>query len=118
MPGFSGFPAELSILVGTWRVRPLWTLAAALGIVFACAFTLRAIQVSFFGSTRATSDTHADHGHDAHPLPPITWPEKAGAALLLAATLYVGLKPDAVLAWIVPALQSPAFTAILKGGAQ
>ncbi|MFM7748942.1 MAG: NuoM family protein, partial [Opitutaceae bacterium] len=24
MPGFSGFPAELAILIGTWKVSPLW----------------------------------------------------------------------------------------------
>jgi len=123
MPGFSGFPAELSILVGTWQVRPLWALCAALGIVIACAFTLRAIQVSFFGRAGPLGPPSQSSDATARPavapyLEPITWPEKAGAALLLAATLYVGLKPDVVLAWIVPALQSPAFTAILKGGAQ
>jgi len=46
---------------------------------------------------------------------PITWPERAGAALLLAATVYAGLKPDALLGWILPALQSPALQPILRG---
>lgn len=112
LPGFSGFPAELSILLGTWQVQPLWALAAALGIVVAGAFTLRAIQVAFFGNTGGEAGAQ----HEAHPLEPITWPEKSGAVLLLAATLYVGLKPDVLLNWIVPALQSPAFQALQKGG--
>jgi NADH-quinone oxidoreductase subunit M len=48
---------------------------------------------------------------------PITWPEKVGALLLIAATVYIGLKPDALLNWITPALQSPVMQAVLKGGA-
>ena len=113
LPGFSGFPAELSILIGTWQTKPLWALVAAVGIVVAGAFTLRAIQVAFFGSTGAQASSVDAH---AHPLPPITLAEKSGALLLLAATLFVGLKPDVLLNWIVPALQSPAFQAIIKGG--
>ena len=55
-----------------------------------------------------------DHGH--HHYDPITVPEKAGAFLLIAASLVVGLKPDLLFDWITPALQSPAFQAVLKGG--
>jgi NADH-quinone oxidoreductase subunit M len=36
--------------------------------------------------------------------------------LLLAATVYVGLKPDVLLNWISPALESPLMQAALKGG--
>ena len=39
------------------------------------------------------------------------------AALLLAATVYIGLKPDILLDWITPALQSPLMQSALKGGA-
>jgi NADH-quinone oxidoreductase subunit M len=111
MPGFSGFPAELTILVGTWRTNPVWALAAAAGVLIAAAFTLRAVQVSFFGRSRGEA------AGPAHPLPPITLPEKLGALLLLAATVYVGLNPDSLLDWIRPALESPLFRAALTGGA-
>ena len=114
MPGFSGFPAELTILIGTWKTSPLWATFAAGGVLVAAAFTLRVIQVSFFG---ATDRTAASADAAAHPLPPITWAERAGAMLLIAATVYVGLKPDVLLQWINPALQSPLFQAALKGGA-
>ena len=110
MPGFSGFPAELMILIGTWSVSPLWTLAAALGVVVAAAFTLRALHVSFFGKAESGPGTELR-------FEPITLPEKAGALLLLAATVFVGLRPDVLLTWIEPALQSPLFQATLKGGA-
>jgi NADH-quinone oxidoreductase subunit M len=113
MPGFSGFPAELTILIGTWKTSPVWALAAALGVPVAAAFTLRAIQVSFFGNTGPA----AAHEAGAHPLPPITLAEKAGTLLLLGATILIGLKPDLLLNWINPALQSPLFQAALKGGA-
>ncbi|MFZ9745550.1 MAG: hypothetical protein ACO3G4_02845, partial [Opitutaceae bacterium] len=72
----------------------------------------RVRQVSFFGPAESVPAAEP-------PLPPenepITWPERAGAALLLAATVYVGLKPDALLGWILPALQSPALQPILRG---
>src|SRR2546428_2734811 len=51
MPGFSGFPAELTILIGAWKTSPLWAALAAGGVLIAAAFTLRVIQISFFGNT-------------------------------------------------------------------
>jgi NADH-quinone oxidoreductase subunit M len=122
MPGFSGFPAELTILIGTWKTSPLWATFAAVGVLVAAAFTLRAIQVSFFGTTEgkavplaALVTSNPGHGPAAH-YDPITWAERLGAMLLIAATVYVGLKPDVLLEWIMPALQSPLMQAALKGG--
>ena len=112
LPGFSGFPAELNILVGAWKTSPAWALVAALGVVVAGAFTLRAIQLAFFGADPAGAAEPAPPAY-----PPVTWPEAAGCVLLLAATITFGLKPDLLLNSITPALQSPAFQAVLKGGA-
>ncbi len=114
MPGFSGFPAEFAILVGTWKTAPVWALAAGAGVVIAAAFTLRAIQVAFFGTT---DKSVARPAAAALHLDPITWPERAGAMLLVGATVYLGLNPDTLLDWITPALQSPLMQAALKGGA-
>ena len=113
MPGFSGFPAELAILIGTWKASPIWALFAAAGILVAAAFTLRVVQISFFGRTTAAADSAPG---DGLPFAPVTWPEKAGAVLLLASTLLIGLRPDLLLDWINPALQSPLMQAALKGG--
>jgi NADH-quinone oxidoreductase subunit M len=112
LPGFSGFPAELAILIGTWEASPVWAAVAAVGVVVAAAFTLRAIQASFFGFR---PESTAAAAAQAHPLPPITLPEKAGALLLMGATVLIGLKPDLLLNWIIPSLQSPLFHAALKG---
>jgi len=110
MPGFSGFPAELSILIGTWQTSPLWALLAAVGILVAAAFTLRVIQVAFFGPARPAS------AGPAPALAPITVAEVAGSFLLLGASVVVGLKPDLFLNWILPSLQSPLLRAVVKGG--
>jgi len=79
----------------------------------AAAFTLRVVQISFFGRTTAAADSAPG---DGLPFAPVTWPEKAGAVLLLASTLLIGLRPDLLLDWINPALQSPLMQAALKGG--
>jgi NADH-quinone oxidoreductase subunit M len=84
--------------------------------VIAAAFTLRAIQVSFFGTTDKSAPRLAAPVTAPH-LAPITLPERAGAMLLVASTVYVGLNPDILFAWITPALQSPLMQAALKGGA-
>lgn len=100
LPGFSGFPAELNILIGAWSFSPLLTLAAVIGVLFGAAFILRALQLVFMSGPPPAG---------APPLPPITWPEKAGAWLLLAASLAIGLRPSLLLEWIEPALRSPFF---------
>lgn len=110
LPGFSGFPAELSILVGTWEHSRVWALVAAVGIVISAAFTLRAVQLAFFGSV-GSQPSAAEH-----PLEPITLQEKLGAGLLVGASLLLGLKPDLLLAWVTPALHSPLLQAALNGG--
>jgi NADH-quinone oxidoreductase subunit M len=123
LPGFSGFPAELTILIGAWKVSPVWTLAAAAGVVITAAFTLRVVQVAFFGKVERNvvvgeqNAVPAARGvEDNAPYPPITLAEKCGAGLLLAATIVVGLRPDVLLDWIEPALRSPLFEAVMKGG--
>lgn len=109
MPGFSGFPAELSILVGAWTTSRVWALVAAIGVLLAGAFTLRAIWLAFFGTRKADAVVEE--------LPGISLPEKIGAGLLIAAVVVVGVMPDLLLNWIVPSLQGALFDTVLKGGA-
>jgi len=109
LPGFSGFPAELKILTGIWAFHPLWAVGAAGGVLVAGAFTLRVIQRAFFGRFSAVPATAAETPDQAVVPTRLTLPERLGALLLLAATILIGLKPDLLLDWIMPALQSPAF---------
>ncbi len=112
MPGFSGFPAELSILVGAWQASPAWALCAAIGVLVAAAFTLRAIHLSFFGEPTEVAAAPAE----PHAMSPTTWPEKLGSVILLGATILIGLQPGLLLDWIMPALQSPFMHAVVIGG--
>lgn len=109
LPGFSGFVAELSVLIGAWQTWPEYAFLAGLGIVIAVVYTLRAMQHAFFaGHTGAGVEPAGD-------LAPISFPEKAGVILLLAPTLLVGLYPRILLDVIVPALRSGLFDNLWKG---
>ncbi len=111
LPGFSGFVAELQVLVGAWIAKPWWTVAAGVGIVVGVAYTWRALQKAFFTDVQPTAEDHPRTGW--HDLAAITWPEVAGVSLLVVATLAVGLWPRILLDSIEPAVQ-----ALLAGGAR
>lgn len=110
LPGFSGFVAELQVLIGAWNAFPSLAVITGVGIVIGVAYTLRALQKAFFADA-------APAGHAAeHPLEPISAPERIGAMILLAATIVVGLYPRLLLDLIQPALESPLFDGLRKGG--
>ena len=111
LPGFSGFVAELQVLVGAWIAKPWWTAAAGIGIVVGVAYTWRALQKAFFSDRLPTPDEHPKTGWPKFDA--ITWPEMAGTALLMAATLIVGVYPRLLLDSIEPAVK-----ALLAGGMQ
>src|SRR5213595_2644123 len=50
IPGFSGFAAEITILIGAWRAYPIAVWITGIGMVLVAAFTLRALKRSFFDS--------------------------------------------------------------------
>ena len=111
LPGFSGFIAELQVLIGAWQVAPWWTITAGVGIVVGVAYTWRALQRAFFTDRLPTAqELESEH---AHKFAAITWPEIAGVVLLGASTLIVGIYPRILLAQIEPAVK-----ALLAGGAQ
>ena len=112
LPGFSGFVAELQVLIGSWRATPWWTIAAGVGIVVGIAYTWRALQKAFFTDLRPTAEDHPASGW--HDLGAITWPEIAGFSLLTAATLLIGVYPRILLDAIDPAVK----TFLAAGGAQ
>lgn len=110
LPGFSGFVAELQVIIGAWQAFPTLAVFAGLGILIGVVYTLRALQKSFFGETTEVAlTTHAK------PLEPITVPERFGAVILIAITLVIGLYPRLLLDYIVPSFDSPLFEALRKG---
>ena len=49
IPGFSGFAAEITILIGVWKAFPVAVWITGSGMVLVAAFTLRALKRAFFG---------------------------------------------------------------------
>jgi NADH-quinone oxidoreductase subunit M len=132
IPGFSGFAAEITILIGAWKAFPIAVWITGAGMVLVAAFTLRALKQSFFGESSATAPggSAAPSGdaksysasptlitssaeRSIHPpdVAPITLPEKWGAGLLTFATLAVGLYPKLLLDRILPAVETMRFLA-------
>ncbi|MGB7547136.1 MAG: NADH-quinone oxidoreductase subunit M [Terracidiphilus sp.] len=111
LPGFSGFVAELQVLVGAWIARPWWTVVAGVGIVVGVAYTWRALQKAFFSDVVPSAHVlEEEHGHE---LAAITWPEITGVVMLAGVSLAVGLYPRILLEAIEPAVK-----ALLAGGVQ
>jgi NADH-quinone oxidoreductase subunit M len=53
LPGFSGFVAELQVLIGAWQAFPTLAVVAGLGILIGVAYSLRALQQAFFSDHAA-----------------------------------------------------------------
>ncbi len=109
IPGFSGFAAEITILIGAWRTYPIAVWITGVGMVLVAAFTLRALKKSFFGD--ADSGVQMQQGGvtvdaDWNEQGDITAAEKWGAGLLMVATLAIGLYPKLLLDRIVPAVEA------------
>jgi NADH-quinone oxidoreductase subunit M len=109
LPGFSGFVAELQVLVGAWIAKPWWTVVAGVGIVVGVAYTWRALQKAFFADRLPTPEEHPRTGWPKFAA--ITWPEITGVALLGGVSLAVGLYPRILLDAIEPAVKT-----LLAGG--
>jgi NADH-quinone oxidoreductase subunit M len=130
LPGFSGFVAELQVLVGAWQAFPTLTVVAGAGILVGVAYTLRALQLAFFGDhhetvsqtsvvgqTSGVSGASGPRGlrpENGEPTEPISIPERFGAVLLLATSLAIGLFPGLLLDWIVLAFKTPLFDGLRR----
>ena len=110
LPGFSGFVAELMIVIGVWHSYPSLIIFVGIGLIAGVAYIWRAMQQAFF------TGSNTEPLQPAHPLPPITFPERLGAAILIAASVVVGTFPQLFLNVIHPALDSPLFQGLRKGG--
>jgi len=108
IPGFSGFAAEITVLLGAWKSYPLAVLLTGAGMVLVAAFTLRALKKTFF------SDVHLQAGRvpvdpDWNEQSAISAAEKWGAALLIFATLAAGVYPKFLFDRILPAVEAMHF---------
>ncbi len=114
LPGFSGFVAELQVLIGAWNSFPTLAVLTGLGILVGVAYTLRAVIKAFFGETEILSPPMGEG--ETHALEPISTPERIGAAVLIGVSMVIGLYPKLLLDWIVPSFSSPLFDGLRKAG--
>ena len=112
LPGFSGFVAELQVIIGAWKAFPTLAVISGVGILIGVAYTLRVLQKAFLGEAKT------EGGAEHHPLEPISIPERIGAVLLIGVSLLIGLFPRLLLDVIVPSFDSPLFDWLRKGGVQ
>jgi NADH-quinone oxidoreductase subunit M len=110
LPGFSGFAAELMILTGAWHAFPWAAVGTGLGILIGVVYVWRAMQKAFFAESPNPAPPP--------PMPPISFPERLGAIILIACSVAIGLYPQMLLKVIQPALNSPLFDGVRKGGWQ
>ena len=108
IPGFSGFAAEITILIGAWKTFPSAVWITGVGMVLVAAFTLRALKKSFFAEVRGQQG-RVPVEPDWNEQQQITLAEKCGACLLMFATLAVGLYPKLLLDRIQPAVEAMRF---------
>jgi NADH-quinone oxidoreductase subunit M len=116
LPGFSGFVAELQVLIGAWHTFPTLAVLAGVGILVGVAYTLRVLQKAFFGETTEEGSASSNRPQLEVKLEPISVPERIGAVFLIGATLAIGLYPRLLLDLIAPSLNSPLFDGLRKAG--
>jgi NADH-quinone oxidoreductase subunit M len=114
LPGFSGFIAELQVLIGAWQASPTIAVIAGVGIVVGVAYTLRALQQAFFPDQETLQQIPA--GHAPTPIEPISVPERIGAMILIGSSLVIGLFPSLLLDRIVASFSSPLFDGLRQIG--
>jgi len=96
LPGLANFPGEILVLLGTFRVHPLWAVIALPGLVFAAAYLLRLVQGTLWGPAPAEQPVMAD-------LSLREWLVLVPLALL---TVWLGLYPAPFLAPLAGPVQA------------
>ena len=111
IPGFSGFAAEITILIGAWKHIRLRFGSRELGSFWSLRLAC-ALKLSFFGEkgvqgevTKVTTVTTLIRKSSTRS--PI--PERIGACMLMLTTLAVGVYPKLLLDRIMPAVETMRF---------
>ena len=116
LPGFSGFVAELQVLIGAWHASQTLAILAGLGILVGVAYSLRALQQAFFKDGAPPAPAAGVEETAPPALAPISVPERIGAAVLIGTSLIIGLYPRLLLDLISQSFGSSLFDWLPKGG--
>jgi len=110
LPGFSGFVAEIQVLIGAFSMSPWLAAGAGVSIAITAAYILNALHKVFFAEEEHTAgDGHGAQSHGRGgagetrwKLPPITVPEVVAGVILMLLLVIVGLYPSIMLNMITP----------------
>jgi NADH-quinone oxidoreductase subunit M len=98
MPGFSGFVAEIQVLIGAFSMSPWLVAGAGVGILITVAYILNTIHKVFYAEEEhSASGSHDEAGQMRWKLPPISLPEKVAAVILMSLLVIIGLYPPVIL---------------------
>lgn len=95
LPGLGNFVAEFLVLLGSYRVSPIATALASIGLIVSTVYALWMIQGAFQGRERETVRIR-----DLNPR------EMATATALLVALVWLGLYPQPILDAAAPVVTS------------
>jgi NADH-quinone oxidoreductase subunit M len=107
LPGFSGFVAEIQVLVGAFAMSPWLAIGAGISIAITAGYILNALHKVFFAEEEHAAGNPHNHGHGGEGesrwnVPGITWPEVVAGVILMALLVIVGLYPSIMLNMIQP----------------
>jgi NADH-quinone oxidoreductase subunit M len=100
MPGFSGFVAEIQILIGAFRMSPWLAVFAGVSIAITAGYIMNALHKVFFAEEEHGAGGHSHDegaGDSRWKLPGITWPEVVAGVILMALLIVIGLYPSIML---------------------
>ena len=88
LPGTNGFVGEFLVLLGAYRTHPVLAIFATMGVIFAAAYLLWAIQRILFNPLDKPENKH---------IPDLNWRELALLAPLIVCIIWLGVYPAPVL---------------------
>ncbi len=100
LPALSGFPGEFLVLLGTFTAGPtqmVWAVFATLGVILAAIYLLAMVQKVLFGPMKNPAN---------ESLKDLSGREIFVLAPLMVLALYLGIRPEAVLKPIKPAVEN------------
>ena len=102
MPGFSGFVAEIQVVIGAFDMNPWLAAGAGVGIVITVAYILSAIHKVFYAEEEhPVSDEDKAAGRSRwSSLPDISIPERVAASILMVLLVIIGIYPSIMLTMI------------------
>ncbi|CAO5679682.1 MAG: NADH-quinone oxidoreductase subunit M [Holosporales bacterium] len=98
LPGTSGFVGEISVLIGAYKVVPLFAFIASFGVVLSATYGLYLYRHLFLGPLNETLLTK-------HSYSDITMMEKAPLFILITLSFYFGLHAQPLYSIINPSIQ-------------